>query len=337
MTSQIPRLPAPGVQNVRPQLHLQGQQGNPPVQQVGQQAAQQQAGQPQVPQPVQQQPGNPQVGQQQAGVQQPVQQQPGNPQVGQQQAGVQQPVQQQPGNPQVGQQQAGVQQPVQQQPGNPQVGQQQAGVQQPVQQQPGNPQVGQQQAGIPQAGQCPGGQAIPQDLDTMRREFQALKEEVNKMKGDSVEGIKEELIQLASRPSAAFDARRAVGLLETLSVRAKHQNHPKADEFSAILLQLRPLSDRDFFKDIILDILGSPVIKQINKSIAGFIKSHKHLSNTPDEGAGPSRQRRGSYRPRPYGRGGRFKSRQPLPTDECNHCGEKGHWARTCTNPPKKY
>ncbi|KAI8516537.1 Pyruvate decarboxylase 2 [Branchiostoma belcheri] len=38
-----------------------------------------------------------------------------------------------------------------------------------------------------------------QDVDAMRREFAALKE-VNKMRGDSVEGIKEELIQLVSRP-----------------------------------------------------------------------------------------------------------------------------------------
>ncbi|KAI8493167.1 hypothetical protein Bbelb_291710 [Branchiostoma belcheri] len=48
---------------------------------------------------------------------------------------------------------------------------------------------------------CKHGRTDPNmDVDAMRREFSALKEEVNKMRGDSVEGIKEEFIQLASRP-----------------------------------------------------------------------------------------------------------------------------------------
>ncbi|KAI8498161.1 hypothetical protein Bbelb_241050 [Branchiostoma belcheri] len=45
------------------------------------------------------------------------------------------------------------------------------------------------------------------DFNAMRREFAALKEEVNKMRGDSAEGIKEEIIHLASRLPTSFDSR----------------------------------------------------------------------------------------------------------------------------------
>ncbi|CAH1249024.1 Hypp8504 [Branchiostoma lanceolatum] len=185
----------------------------------------------------------------------------------------------------------------QQRQGTQQVGQQQ---------QQGTQQVGQQQVAAPTAQQQPGGQpvrqqqptpptqqldAIPgtsaaslpvpplsgpqgssqltaqQEFERLRRELSGMRDEMAQLRGGSVDSIKEELVQLASRPPAAFDARRALGLLETLAITAKHQNHAKAGEYGAMLQTVRPLVDQDFFNELIIDMLGDPVVKQIRRSM----------------------------------------------------------------------
>ncbi|XP_078657755.1 uncharacterized protein LOC144903480 [Branchiostoma floridae x Branchiostoma belcheri] len=189
----------------------------------------------------------------------------------------------------------------------------------------------------PAAGAQP--QANQQGLADLRTEFAALRQEINRLRGTSVDGIKDELIQHASRPKAAFDAKKAMGLMETLSQQATQSNHPKAEEYKAILKQLRPLEEKEYFKDIILDLFGSQVVKQVNKSIAGFLKSHAaiHHAEKGASGSGQtlqtSRQTGNRYTPYRYRSAGR--GRGPRPEDKCNNCNEKGHWARDCPLPHK--
>ncbi|XP_035680007.1 uncharacterized protein LOC118418268 [Branchiostoma floridae] len=69
----------------------------------------------------------------------------------------------------------------------------------------------------------------------IRAEFLALRQQIDRLQGRSVDGIKEEILLLAARPLAAFDHRRAVALLETLANQARVQGHPMAEEYEIIL------------------------------------------------------------------------------------------------------
>ncbi|CAH1266708.1 Hypp3537 [Branchiostoma lanceolatum] len=129
------------------------------------------------------------------------------------------------------------------------------------------PQAGQAQA-VPQAGQA---QAAPQVVD-FQLEFSLLRQQIERLQGRSIEGVKDEILQLAARPLPAFDQNRAVALLETLASQAQLQAHPKAEEFCYILQQGRPLAHLPRFKDVLQDLLGPPILKQINKSITGCLK-----------------------------------------------------------------
>ncbi|KAI8510819.1 hypothetical protein Bbelb_117350 [Branchiostoma belcheri] len=160
---------------------------------------------------------------------------------------------------------------------------------------PGNPEQ-QQQAQVQEGHRVLAGaqarllpQANQQGLADLRTEFAALRQKINRLRGTSVDGIKDELIQHDSRPKAAFDPKKAVGLMETLSQQATQSNHPKAEEYKAILQQLRPLEKKEYFKDIILDLFGSQVVKQVNKSIASFVKSHAAIHHA-EKGASGSGQ-----------------------------------------------
>ncbi|KAI8490381.1 hypothetical protein Bbelb_316490 [Branchiostoma belcheri] len=89
----------------------------------------------------------------------------------------------------------------------------------------------------------------------MRKQLNAMRDEINRLKGASVDGLKDELLQLAARPKSAFKPQRALGLLEVLATTARRQGHQEAEEFETILQQLRPLKDGMLFKDILLVLL----------------------------------------------------------------------------------
>ncbi|CAH1266856.1 Hypp3595 [Branchiostoma lanceolatum] len=69
-------------------------------------------------------------------------------------------------------------------------------------------------------------------------EFNLLRQQIERLQGRSIEGIKDEILQLAARPLPAFDQNRAVSLLQTLASQARMQAHPKAEEFRYSLQQL---------------------------------------------------------------------------------------------------
>eukprot|EP00058_Branchiostoma_floridae_P013491 XP_002598979.1 hypothetical protein BRAFLDRAFT_122459 [Branchiostoma floridae] len=106
-------------------------------------------------------------------------------------------------------------------------------------------------------GQVAGGQN--QQAWDIRAEFLALRQQIDRLQGRSVDGIKDEILLLAARPLAAFDHRRAVALLETLANQARMQGHPMAEEYE-IILQRVARSPR--FKDLLMDLLGSPILKK---------------------------------------------------------------------------
>ncbi|KAI8510892.1 Cadherin-like and PC-esterase [Branchiostoma belcheri] len=118
-----------------------------------------------------------------------------------------------------------------------------------------------------------------QEFEQLRNEFSTMKAEMERLRRSSVESIRQELAQLASRPSSAFNGRRAPGLLETLSVTAKQENHAKAGEYAAMLQLLRPLAEMELFKDLISDISGDPILtrSEQGKSIIMSENGMKYL------------------------------------------------------------
>ncbi|CAH1274683.1 Hypp5382 [Branchiostoma lanceolatum] len=92
-------------------------------------------------------------------------------------------------------------------------------------------------------------------FERMRQDLSSMREEMAQLRGGKADSIKQGPVQLASRPPAAFDARRALGTLETLAITAKHQNHAKAGEYGAMFQTVRPLADQGFFNDLIIDLL----------------------------------------------------------------------------------
>ncbi|CAH1242680.1 Hypp6947 [Branchiostoma lanceolatum] len=87
----------------------------------------------------------------------------------------------------------------------------------------------------------------------IQAEFNLLKQQIERLQDRSIEGIKDEILQLAARPLPAFDRNRAVALLEALACQARMRAHHKAEEFRYILQQVRPLAHLPRFEDILQD------------------------------------------------------------------------------------
>ncbi|KAI8480228.1 hypothetical protein Bbelb_420270 [Branchiostoma belcheri] len=143
-------------------------------------------------------------------------------------------------------------------------------------------------------------------MATLLQEVQELKKQIGAMKqGRTTDDIREELVQFAGRPEAAFDPHRALALVEALVAQARREGHAKAQEYSVILDQIKPLVDEDFFKQLIVNQFGSGLVKQVVKDIAQFVKFQGKM---PRGGASKSKASRanmyGSFKGKD-GRGGR--------------------------------
>ncbi|KAI8487983.1 hypothetical protein Bbelb_344310 [Branchiostoma belcheri] len=118
----------------------------------------------------------------------------------------------------------------------------------------------------PAAGQPQATQSV---MATLLQEVQELKKQIGAMKqGRTTDDIREELVQFAGRPEAAFDPHRALALVEALVAQARREGHAKAQEYSVILDQIKPLVEEDFFKQLIVNQFGSGLVKQTLGNVA---------------------------------------------------------------------
>ncbi|KAI8484560.1 hypothetical protein Bbelb_376670 [Branchiostoma belcheri] len=180
---------------------------------------------------------------------------------------------------------------------------------------------------------------------TLRERIAQLESTVQRLAGTAVrntETIREELLEQAKRPAAIFDPLKAMALVESLMDTARNEGHEKAEEFKLLVSQLRPHLHRPYFKELIIDQYSSGLLRQVNKGIATFMKTHmRHGGITVNQQQSwqypqasvhsfphvpqPPLQR---FDRRPRGRGRRAT---PRPTDKCFRCWGLGHWAKGCT------
>ncbi|KAI8487258.1 hypothetical protein Bbelb_350560 [Branchiostoma belcheri] len=120
--------------------------------------------------------------------------------------------------------------------------------------------------------------ALPLQLElvavmaTLLQEVQELKKQIGAMKqGRTTDDIREELVQFAGRPEAAFDPHRALALVKALVALARREGHAKAQEYSVILDQIKPLVDEDFFKQLIVNQFGSGLVKQGGSKVVELV------------------------------------------------------------------
>ncbi|KAI8494118.1 hypothetical protein Bbelb_284650 [Branchiostoma belcheri] len=188
------------------------------------------------------------------------------------------------------------------------------------------PQPEQQQAAlvVGQADEAQAPAPAP-DVAALIREMQELKKQVGALKsGRAADDLKEELVQYAARPEAAFDAHRALALVEALVSQARKEGHAKAKEYSIILDQISPLVSEPFFRHLVVNQFGCGIVKQVARDIAQFVKCQGNLSkgSTASKGKQP---RAGPYSAK--GKGAK-SPRTARPGDRCFNCDKLGHFAR---------
>ncbi|XP_019636534.1 PREDICTED: uncharacterized protein LOC109479100 [Branchiostoma belcheri] len=193
------------------------------------------------------------------------------------------------------------------------------------------PQPEQQQAALV-VGQADEAQAPAPDVAALIREMQELKKQVGALKsGRAADDIKEELVQYAGRPEAAFDAHRALALVEALVSQARKEGHAKAKEYSIILDQISPLVSEPFFRHLIVNQFGCGIVKQVARDIAQFVKCQGNLSKGSAASKG-KQPRAGPYSAK--GKGAK-SPRTARPGDKCFNCDKLGHFARDCKSEKK--
>lgn len=134
-------------------------------------------------------------------------------------------------------------------------------------------------------------------------------------KEKSVETALKHVRQLLSRPPSIFDAFATWAALEELCDTAREKGHDRANRFSIILRQTRPLMRSPTFQPVLLKLVGSEeevaIAKEIHKAVKQFPVTGPRVPSAPP---------------------GSSATRQPSPV-VCFNCGRRGHIARSCWRP----
>ena len=134
--------------------------------------------------------------------------------------------------------------------------------------------------------------------------------------------------QLASRPPNVFDSYALIGALEHLEDVGRRAGHADLKKFSAVLSSCKKLPPSPRLGDLVTNLLGDDIEKEVSKTVARMYKS-----STPApwmssiSGSGYPRPSPGW--PYPRGRGRRPPSGNAV---RCYRCQRFGHFARSCPN-----